>query len=103
MTAGETSVIDAMEERVEDILTMYAAGVMSRMEDDYIKSLGWVDKAEQAAFQLGIEARRVNRHVSFGVPKLDKAYVQGRAKASSCKVFDMSGTELDTGGFPKTA
>ena len=103
MIAGNISVMDAMEERVEDILTMYAAGVMSRMDDDYIKSLGWAQRAEQAAFQLGMEARRANKSVSFGVPKLDRAYIQGRAKASTCKVYDMSGTELDVDDLPKSA
>ena len=105
MVAGKTSVIDAMEERVEDILTMYAAGVMSRMEDDYIKSLGWSQRAEQAAFQLGREARRLNRHYSFGVPKLDRAYIKGRAQVSMCKVYDMNGAELEVqnDGLPQTA
>ena len=103
MIAGDSSVINAMEERVEDILTMYAAGVMSRMEDDYNKSLGWAERAEAAAFQLGIDARKANRHVSFGVPKLDRAYIQGRAQASTCKVYDMTGAEVDVNNLPKTA
>ncbi|CAM3759561.1 hypothetical protein [Parendozoicomonas haliclonae] len=104
MVTGNTSVMDAMEERVEDILTMYAAGVMSRMEEDYIKGLGWAQRAEEAAFQLGVEARQSNRHVSFGVPKLDKAYIQGRAKASAaCKVYDLNGEEISTDELPKSA
>ncbi len=103
MTMANDSVRNAMEERVEDILTMYAAGVMSRMDDDYIKSLGWAQRAEQAAFQLGVDARQANTNVSFGVPKLDRAYIQGRTKTATCKVYDMTGVEVDIDNFPKTA
>ncbi|MCG8454468.1 MAG: hypothetical protein MI717_14945 [Spirochaetales bacterium] len=103
MIAGETSVMDAMEERIEDILTMYAAGVMSRMDNSYSKSLGWTQRAEQAAYQLGVESRRVNRDLSFGVPKLDRAYRQGWMQTSECKIYDLTGELVSQGELPKSA
>ncbi len=67
------------EERIEDILTLYAAGVMSYMDGDSAKGGGWIQRAEVAALQMGAEAFQ-SSGIMFGVSELDKAYARGRAE-----------------------
>ena len=92
----QTATGNDVEKRFEDILIMYAAGIMSRMDKDYIKSVGWIHRAEQAAFQLGVESCQGEQIISFGVPRLDRSYGQGRVKTQQKhKVFTLDGDEIN--------
>ncbi|WP_211826315.1 hypothetical protein [Kistimonas asteriae] len=77
MSVGETYSSLQLDQRVEDILTMYSAGVMARMEDCYRKSLQWAHTAERAAYQFGLDAGVQGCEVSFGISVLDKAFRRG--------------------------
>ena len=76
----------AFEDRVEDVLTLYAAGMMSKARAEETASAcstGWFRRADQAAFQLGREA--CDRHAPrcFGVPALDRAFRRGQKAAAA--------------------
>ena len=93
----QTAVDNDVEKRFEDILIMYAAGIMSRMDRDYIKSVGWTHRAEQAAFQLGMELCQSEPTFRFGVSRLDKSYAHGRVKAlQKYKLFTLDSEDINT-------
>ena len=99
----QTATGNDVEKRFEDILIMYAAGIMSRMDKDYIKSVGWIHRAEQAAFQLGMESCQSEKTLSFGVPRLDKSYGKGWVKAQQeCKLFSLDGDKINPQIMPST-
>ncbi|MCY4473356.1 MAG: hypothetical protein OXC07_11160 [Kistimonas sp.] len=69
----------SMDDRIEDVLTLYAAGLMTQASKD-ARSSGWFRRAHQAAFQMGRDFKGVGGGAAFGVPALDRAFRRGQKR-----------------------
>ena len=74
--------MDTAEQSVEDILVMYAAGVMSHLDVGNHSCSKWLARAAQAACQLGIDVDEEHKLPHFGIPLLDQACQEGRYLAA---------------------
>ncbi len=66
------------QDRIEDILTLYAAGLMEKRLEKNSKSKTILQLSRKAAFRLGVELGDAMGKIRFDIEELDQALKSGR-------------------------